>query len=88
MRISRRNENSLFCARKYHHGKNIRQRQHTLRHQSSVKGITIKKQFLVIAAVLLVGIMVSVARTSANPNGHKVLVHVVSNIKKDDLDRY
>lgn len=43
-----------------------------------------KKQFLVIAAILFIGIVLSVALTSANPKGYKVLIHVVSNIKKDD----
>jgi hypothetical protein len=43
-----------------------------------------KKQYLAIAALLLVGIVWYAKLTSANPKGHKVLIHVVSNIKKDD----
>ncbi len=43
-----------------------------------------KKQYLAIVALLLTGIVWHAELTRSHPKGHKVLIHVVSNIKKDD----
>jgi hypothetical protein len=43
-----------------------------------------KKHYLAIAAVLVIGIVAYATLSGANPKGRKVLIHVVSNIKKDD----
>lgn len=51
---------------------------------NSAKEVVMITRYVLIAMVLVIGTVVALPQAHSSPKGKKVLVHVISNIKKDD----